>query len=161
MKKTGRWLRHSTSGYCAFCRSPRNYFEKKHVGLLDAFLILVFSLFLMFVLWGGFDPKVMIVFVGISGLTEFAVQLKWRLAMVCRHCGFDPILYVNDPVKAAKKVENYLKDMDNSQTGFLRKPKLPAGKKENPRAADGRQAGRQNDNLLTAQPRGKFLSKQI
>ncbi len=62
----------------------------------------------MLVFWRGFDPRVCIVFVVCLAIAEVFVKLRWRLSVVCRQCGFDPVLYKKNPMDAALKVRSQL-----------------------------------------------------
>ena len=40
-------------------------------------------------------------------ISEIFIQLRWRLTVACPRCGFDPVLYVKDPEKAARRVRQF------------------------------------------------------
>lgn len=42
--------------------------------------------------------------------------------MVCRSCGFDPVIYVKNPQKAAQLVREFLDRRSQEPTALLRRP---------------------------------------
>jgi len=42
--------------------------------------------------------------------------------IVCNHCGFDPVLYVRNPEKAAEKVNRKLQERKNNPASVLARP---------------------------------------
>lgn len=60
-------------------------------------------------------------------LAEAFVKIRWRMHMTCRSCGFDPVLYVKNPQKAAGLVKEFLDRRKEDPDYLLRKPlNLPA-----------------------------------
>lgn len=49
----------------------------------------------------------------ILGLMEIIAQLRWRLSLPCSKCGFDPLLYIKSPEKAARRVKAHLEERKN------------------------------------------------
>lgn len=81
----------------------------------------------MWVLWQGFDPRVGVLFVLSLAFAEVFLRFRWRLAIVCAQCGFDPALYLKNPSLAAAKVRAQLEARGRSPRGMLAKPlDLPA-----------------------------------
>lgn len=81
----------------------------------------------MFAIWQQYDPRVFIVFVVCAALAEVFVKLRWRLSVVCRQCGFDPVLYLKQPEVAAAKVKMQLDNRKQDPKYLLAKPlNLPA-----------------------------------
>lgn len=76
----------------------------------------------MLALWQGFDPRVMIIFVVCVAISEIFVQLRWRLSIACRQCGFDPILYKKDHAAALQKVQVQLDNRKENPRYLLSKP---------------------------------------
>ncbi len=95
--------------YCAFCRSERTLYRKRHVGPIDLFLALAASTLLSFIFWQDLDPRLVVFFVLAVGLAELFIVLRWRLSVVCSRCGFDPILYRRDQKAAAARVKAHYK----------------------------------------------------
>ena len=107
------------------------------------------SVVVMFAIWQEYDPRVMVVFVVCLAISEVFVQIRWRLSVVCRTCGFDPILYVKDPEAAAGKVKVQLDRRKEDPKYLLAKPlNLPAIPKEKAKA-------------LETKGKGKLVSRSI
>lgn len=73
-----------------------------------------------------------LLFIGLFLLIgEMFSQLRWRSSMICRNCGFDPVLYVKDPNQAGLKVKAFLEFRKDSVEHLLRPPvALPKAKKK-------------------------------
>lgn len=76
----------------------------------------------MWLLWQGFDPRVAVVFVIVLIAAETFLRLRWRLAIVCSQCGFDPALYLKNSTLAAAKVRARLEERKSSARTLLSKP---------------------------------------
>ena len=112
--------------YCAFCRSTRSVYAKKHVSFVDVSLTLVASGLLSLIIWQDFDPRALAFFPIGLGLSETFVILRRRFSMPCRSCGFDPILYKKDPGAAALRVKEYMAaHRENPLSAFVAPPRLP------------------------------------
>lgn len=124
MIKTG------TRCYCAFCRSERRVYLKKHLSLVDGVFAIAASVSLMLVIWQDFDPRVF-VFVGASlCVTEVFIGIRWRLSIACTRCGFDPVLYKKNPELAAERVRAHMERAKEDPISlFNPPPKLPTVKK--------------------------------
>jgi hypothetical protein len=116
--------------YCAFCRSERTVYRKRHLSLVDGVLAVVASVSFMLVLWQDFDPRVF-VFIGISlCITEMFISFRWRLSIACTRCGFDPVIYKKNPEIAAAKVRAHMeRSKEDPMSLFSPPPKLPTVKK--------------------------------
>lgn len=111
--------------FCAFCRSPRTANLQKHIGFFEVLLSIVGSTILMFLFFQGFDPRAFAFVAIFLSLFEFFVQFKYRLAMICPHCGFDPLLYLKSKEKACAQVKEYLERRKNDPMVYLSsRPKL-------------------------------------
>lgn len=112
--------------YCAFCRSERVVYSKKHVSLLDVTLALIASALLSLILWQDFDPRAVVFFAIGLALAEMFILFRWRLSISCPKCGFDPVLYKKNSQLAAERVKAH---MDRRRTDpihyFSESPKLP------------------------------------
>jgi hypothetical protein len=108
--------------YCAFCKSPRKVYTKRNINLFNIMAAALGSGILMFAIWQEFDPKVFLIFVGFLALAEVFVQIRWRLNIVCKFCGFDPALYLRDQAQAAEKVRLHLQKRKNDPASLLAKP---------------------------------------
>lgn len=76
----------------------------------------------MWVLWQAFDPRVAVLFVVALAGAEVFLRFRWRLAIVCGHCGFDPVMYKRNPTLAAAKVKAQLELRKQSPRGILARP---------------------------------------
>lgn len=108
--------------YCAFCRSPRKVYLKKNIGIVDIFGAVLGSGVAMFAIFHEFDPRVMLIFVAFLAIAETFVQVRWRLTIVCRHCGFDPVVYLKDSALAAAKVKMKLEKRKEDPATLLSRP---------------------------------------
>jgi hypothetical protein len=139
MKETNSWTRFFASQracYCAFCKTPRRVFRKKSLSWLNVVTSATVSLIFMNVIWGSFDPRVLVIFSVVLAVTEIFLQFRWRLALVCRECGFDPVVYLKDPNAAALRVKDRLEARKNEPESLLKPPlQIPVLRKkpsENP-----------------------------
>ncbi|WP_413570198.1 hypothetical protein ACLWBD_06800 [Bdellovibrio sp. HCB117] len=129
--------------YCAFCKSPRRIYRKKSISLMNVLGSALASVVVMFAIWQQFDPRVMIVFVVCLAFSEVFVKIRWRLSVVCRACGFDPVLYTKDPQAAADKVRFQLDVRKQDPKYLLAKPlNLPAIPAEKAKALQEKGKGR-------------------
>jgi hypothetical protein len=99
---------HSTRRcYCAYCRTERLVYRKRHISFVDAILALVASLTLSFSVWQTIDPRAVIFFAFGLGFAEVFVLIRWRMTIVCPKCGFDPVLYKKNPKMASDRVGRF------------------------------------------------------
>lgn len=83
------------------------------------------SFLAMNLIWGQWDARVFLVFAFLLTLVEVGFKLRWRMALVCRFCGFDPALYLRKPNQAAERVKLHLeKRSQNPLTLFSKQPRL-------------------------------------
>ncbi|MGE4133953.1 MAG: hypothetical protein AB7F86_20115 [Bdellovibrionales bacterium] len=115
-----------TKSYCAFCRSPRRVYAKKHVDLTNVLGAAMLSAGLAVALFGEFNPRSLLFFCLVVGLSELFVYLRWRLAIVCKLCGFDPVLYKRSPDAAAKRVRAFFEEQIQNPAFHLSKSPLLA-----------------------------------
>lgn len=102
-------------------------YRKKNIGLMNLVGSAMAALVFMYLLWQQFDPRVMIIFVICAAISEVFVKIRWRLSVVCRVCGFDPIMYLKNPQAAAEKVKLQLDIRKQDPKYLLSKPlNLPA-----------------------------------
>ena len=110
--------------YCAFCKSERTIYRKKHISLLDVVLAALGSGLITMGIWQDFDPRGLYFFAIGLIVTEACVILRWRVSINCSKCGFDPVLYKKDPEAAARKVKSYMEERQNDPLWVLTAPKL-------------------------------------
>jgi len=110
------------SCFCAFCRSERKVYRKRNIGLSDIAASILGSGAVMFAIFQEFDPRVLLIFVAFLAIAETFVQIRWRLTIICKHCGFDPVLYIRDSEKAVIKVKLRLEQRHRDPTSWLAEP---------------------------------------
>ena len=101
--------------YCAFCRLERRVYPKKNVSWTNVVLAFGCALVLTFVFWGGVDPRAILIFVFLLASADVFIRIRWRMALTCPHCGFDPLLYKRDPDETVKRVKARLDEVRRSE----------------------------------------------
>ena len=96
--------------YCAFCGSRRNVFTKRHITWLNVITSAFLSFLIMLFLWQKFEARVVMLFFVVLAVTEVVIVVRWRLSIMCHHCGFDPVLYLRNHDQAAKAVISHLEE---------------------------------------------------
>jgi hypothetical protein len=104
--------------YCAFCKCERRVHTKKHVCWTDVLSCIAMAALLTLVIWHKAEPRGILFISIFLGISEFFIQMRWRLALSCRYCGFDPILYKQSHQLAAEKVKKHL-DRRRADPSFL------------------------------------------
>lgn len=129
--------------FCAFCKTPRRIYRKKSISFINLIASALASVVVMFAIWQQYDPRVMVVFVICLAISEVFLKFRWRLSIVCRHCGFDPVLYLKQPEIAVEKVKYQLEVRKQDPKYLLAKPlNLPAIPAEKANALQSKQKGR-------------------
>lgn len=152
--------------FCAFCRVPRRVYKKKRIGSGDVFAALLGAAVLTALIFQEFDARGIFFFVGLLFISETFIQLRWRTGVVCPHCGFDPVLYVKEPEKAAQKVRAHLEKRADDPARFLGPAMhIPSRRSEKAKnkAASGQPGGTgaPKTGQKLAPKTGQRLSKQI
>lgn len=130
-------------------------YTKKHVGLWNFFGSALGALLLTYAIWQQFEAQVLMFFVILLAISEVFIQVRWRINIVCKFCGFDPILYLKDAELAAAKVKEFL---EKRQENPLRAPlNLPTITKQ--RVQEIEQMKAQIKSVESNRPR--ILSRQI
>lgn len=133
--------------FCAFCKAPRRVYAKKHVGLTNVVGALLLSTGITHAVYGELDPRGLMLFCLTMVGSEIFIFLRWRSSLICRLCGFDPIVYKRSPATAALKVrEFYEKGKDDPNFQLSRSPLVARQKAQ-------RQAERQKHELLMLEAR--------
>lgn len=96
------------TSYCAFCREPRKIFRQRHLNALGIIQCLAITMSMMWIFFQDWDFRALVIFAAVMGLAEVFVMLRWRFSIVCRSCGFDPVLYLRDRNLAAQRVKLYM-----------------------------------------------------
>lgn len=105
--------------FCSYCRNERTYNANKHIQIWDILFLLIPSVLLSVIFWQKLDPRAILFWVIMAGIVEIWCMVQWRIHIVCRYCGFDPVLYVQSPEKAAEKVKNFMEDRKNTAAFLL------------------------------------------
>lgn len=117
--------------YCAFCRVPQKVYAHKHVPLVALLAHGLVAAILSYVVWGAFHWSALLLFMSLSLITELLFQLKWRQSVVCRACGFDPVVYKRNPEQAAQEVKAFLAQRKEDPMYMLKpQPDLPKPRKK-------------------------------
>jgi len=93
--------------FCAFCRSPRSVYDTKHIGLTNVLGAILLSMGISQVYYGTPDPRGLVVFCLLVVIGETFVYLRWRNGVICKLCGFDPVIYKKSPELAAERVRQF------------------------------------------------------
>jgi hypothetical protein len=118
------------------------------------------SALVMFAFWQTFDPRVILIFIGFLTFSEVFVRIRWRLQVVCRHCGFDPVLYVKDPSLAAERARVFLVRRKADPSSMLKNP-LNIPFVVRPRTAEKKSSSDPTAPAKTDAAKGRLVSKQI
>lgn len=110
--------------FCAFCRSPRKIYAKKHVGPTNVLGLLMVSLAISEAAWEGPDPRVVVLFSVLIASAEVFIYLRWRAALACRLCGFDPVIYKKSPAQASEMVNAFFRAQSENPGFWLTKSPL-------------------------------------
>lgn len=117
-------------------------YRKKNIGAFEIFGSALGAGAAMFAIFQEFDPRAFLIFVGFLALAETFVQVRWRLAIVCKYCGFDPVLYLKDTSKAAAKVKIRLDQRKQDPASLLARPlQIPTISKEKAELIEKAQSG--------------------
>ena len=139
--------------YCAFCRTERIVYTKRRMDVFNVLAAAAAATVVMLAIWGTMEPKAMLIFVAFLAIGETFVQIRWRLNIVCKECGFDPVLFLKDTEAAAQKVRLTLELRKSNPASLLKAPlKIPVLKKR-PEA--------QQDLAAQQALKGRLLSRQL
>lgn len=145
--------------FCAFCKAPRRVYTNKHVGLTNVVGALLLSTGITFAVYGELDPRGLMLFGLTMVVSEIFIYMRWRSSLVCRLCGFDPLIYKRSPAAASAKVREFYEKAAQDPNFLLSRSPLVARQKAQ------RQAERQKHEMLmlearlTAKSQGRDVSK--
>ena len=92
---------------------------------------------------------------------EIFVKVRFRLALQCRTCGFDPVVYIKNPQLACNDVKKVLERRKSDPTMILKKPLfLPKITKDRHDFWVGIESQKKS-NLPAEIQTGRLLAKQI
>lgn len=118
------WMKSKKDCYCAFCKSKRHIYPKKHANAVNFVSILAFSFCLSTGLWTWWDPRSIIIFSVALAFAEVFIYLRWRFSVVCKLCGFDPVLYRKSPDQASERVRRFYEKRTQEPNFLLSKSPL-------------------------------------
>lgn len=144
-----RFFANRIHAFCAFCKSQRKVYRKKRIGLGDIASCALGAAATTGLAFGEVDARGIFFFVAYLAIAEVFIQFRWRMGVVCPHCGFDPVLYMRDPSSAARKVTAHLDRRREDPAWLLSKP-LDLPKRPRPAESSSRGAAK-----------GSRLSKQV
>ena len=125
------------SCYCAFCKVERKVYANKHLGLIDMIGLIGMGVVFTFAIFKSFDPRGLFIVGLLLVIGEAFSQVKWRTAMVCRNCGFDPVVYVRNPDQAGLKIKAFLEKRAESPEFLLRPPIPRSGRQQEKKETRG------------------------
>lgn len=118
------------SCYCAFCKVERKVYVNKHLTLVSIIGLVLLGLVMTLTVFKTLDPRGLAIVGTLLIIAEIFSQTKWRTSMICRNCGFDPVVYVRNPEQAGLKIKAFLEMRKDSPDFLLRPPVVLPVKKE-------------------------------
>ena len=118
------------SCYCAFCKVERKVYAHKHLTLVSIIGLVLLGLVMTLTVFKTLDPRGLFIVGTLLIISEIFSQTKWRTSMICRNCGFDPVVYVRNPEQAGLKIKAFLEMRKDSPDFLLRPPVVLPVKKE-------------------------------
>lgn len=115
-------LTQRTNCYCAFCRSPRKVHRKKNISLSNILVSAVGAVALAYLIFHELHVLSFVFFISFLIVSEAFVQIRWRASIPCKHCGFDPLLYIKNQNQAVEKVKIHLAKRKNDPGSLLARP---------------------------------------
>lgn len=109
------------NGFCAFCSEPRKFVRKKHLSAVDVLMATLATGLLMLAFWQSFEPRALLILAFILGIAETFMIMRWRVAIACPYCGFDPVVYKRNPEQAATMVQHFMKTRREDPAALLKK----------------------------------------
>src|SRR4051812_10673396 len=110
--------------YCAFCKARRKVYVKKHIDLTNVVGAVLLSFGVTYVIYGAADPQGLMLVGAILLVSESFVYLRWRLGIVCKMCGFDPVIYKRSPAQASALVSQFFREQVQNPEFWLTKSPL-------------------------------------
>ena len=110
------------SCYCAFCKVPRKVYSSKHLSTIEVIAFVLLGIVMTYAIFKSLDPSGLFLVGTILLVSETFSQMKWRSAMICRNCGFDPVVYVRNPEQAGLKIKAFMERRSESPSHLLRAP---------------------------------------
>jgi hypothetical protein len=98
-------------------------YTSKHLAIPAIIGLVVLSYVMTYAIWHQPDPRGLVIMASLLMIGETAAQLRWRQAIVCQHCGFDPVVYMKNPELAGQKIKQFIK-LRAEKPEYLLKPAL-------------------------------------
>jgi hypothetical protein len=121
---------------------------------------------LMFVFWEEVNPAAIFFFITFLIATDLFLNLRWRVSLICRQCGFDPSVYMKNPEMAAQRVKAFLERRKIEPRFLLSRPlnlpKKVVQNEKNAHATLSRSVAQDRALVNGAKSlKGKFVSKSV
>lgn len=110
------------SCYCAFCKVERKVYSDKHLTLISVLGLVMLGIVMTYAIFRTLDVRGLGIVGSLLIVGEIFAQTKWRTSMICRNCGFDPVVYVRSPEQAGLKIKAFLDRRAESPEHLLRPP---------------------------------------
>lgn len=94
--------------FCSFCTLPLRIYGKQHVGVVELAVFSFVGIVFTYLVWGDFHFVGLMVFALLTISAELIHRMRWRASVKCKACGFDPVIYKNNPDQAAALVKTQL-----------------------------------------------------
>lgn len=96
------------------------YFKRKRLGILNILGAFTGAMAFNYIFRHQIDPIVFVIFVANLFIIELALQIRWRMSLICHECGFDPVIYKRNPELACRIVKSKidLRKADPIKTTF-------------------------------------------
>lgn len=134
--------------------------RRKGVGPLQIAAATLTSALLTLALWREPDPRGLVVFAFCLAAAEIAMQLRWRMSLLCPVCGFDPVVYLKDPAKAASQVKSHMETRRQDPASFFKpQPRLTSLTPERALVLQQEEAARAE--AASRRKRGSLVSRSI
>lgn len=112
------------SCYCAFCKIQRKVYVHRHLVLVEVIGLVLLGILMTQVLYQSLDLRGLLIVATLLVVAEIWTQMRWRASMICRNCGFDPVVYMRSPEEAGLKIKAFLEKRSQS-ADYLLRPSIP------------------------------------
>lgn len=118
--------------FCAYCKNKRKVYTSKHLDASAVAGFVLLSVIFSYLVWQGLDASSLMILGILMVVGEMFSRLRWRQAINCIHCGFDPILYKQSPELAANKIREFIAEK-SQKPEYLLRPQVKPPIKEMPK----------------------------
>lgn len=134
--------------------------RRKGVGPLQIAAAMLTASLLTMAFWREPDPRGLVVFAFCLAVAEIVMQMRWRMSLLCPVCGFDPVVYLKDPAKAASRVKGHMETRRQDPTSLFKpQPQLSPITAERALVLQKEETARVE--AASRQKRGSFVSRSI